>query len=245
MRDEHLLNATILRYDPKKFVPGVPVDALTPESGGSYDPSSADAPLKIFATGVRNAYDCCWHSNGHLYVPTNGSSAGGNAPAGGGALPIKNVSTAEDDWLFKIAPGKFHGHPNPTQGHFVLNGGNPTAAYDFAESFQYPVGTQPDPDYTPPAYSFGKHVSSNGVIEYVGNAFGGKLNHKLLVCRYNVGSDIIALTLDKDGNVIGDAFGFPGMSQLVNPLDITEDRRAGNLYVSEYGALRITLIRPQ
>ena len=56
--------------------------------------------------------------------------------------------------------------------------------------------------------------------------------------------DIIVLTLDKDGNVIGDAFGYPGLSQLVNPLDITQDRRNGNLYVSEYGALRITLLRP-
>ena len=244
MRSEHLLNATVLRLDLKKVTPGHPIDALTVDAGGWYDPRSADAPLTIYASGIRNAYRAIWHSNGHLYLPTNGSSAGGNAPAGNGAPPIKDVSTAEDDWLFKIVPGKFCGHPNPAQGHYVLNGGNPTAAYDFAEAIQYPVGTRPDADYVPPVYSFGKHVSADGAVEYMSNMFNGKLKHRLLVCRYNVGSDILALTLDKAGNVVSDAFGFPGTTQLVNPLDITEDRRNGDLYVSEYGALRITLLRP-
>lgn len=246
MRDEHLLTATILRLDTKKVTPGKPIDALTPERGGAYDPTSADAPLTIYATGIRNAYACRWHSNGKLYVPTNGSSAGGHTPAGGGAPPIKDVSTAEDDWLHRVTrAGQYCGHPNPTQNHYVLNGGNPTSAYDPFETFQYPVGTQPDSAYVRPAYSFGKHVSANGVIEYVGKAFGGKLNGALMVCRYNVGSDILVLTLDKAGNVTGDMFGIPGLSQLANPLDITEDRKTGNLYVSEYGALRITLMRPQ
>ena len=45
-----------------------------------YDPFAADAVVKIFATGQRNAYDLVWHSNGFLYVPTNGSAAGGNTP---------------------------------------------------------------------------------------------------------------------------------------------------------------------
>ena len=245
MRQEHLLNATVLRLDLKKVTPGQPVDALTVDAGGSYDPRSADAPLTIYASGIRNAYRAIWHSNGHLYLPTNGSSAGGNSPAGNGVPPIKDVSTAEDDWLFKIVPGKFCGHPNPSQGHYILNGGNPTAGYDFAEASQYPVGTQPDPDYVPAAYSFGKHASADGAVEYMSNTFGGKLKHKLLVCRYNVGSDILALTLDKNGNVVADTFGFPGATQLINPLDITEDRRNGNLYVSEYGAAsHHTLARP-
>ncbi|WP_223828042.1 CBM35 domain-containing protein [Vreelandella titanicae] len=45
-----------------------------------YNPFADDAVVKIFATGVRNAYDLVWHSNGNLYVPTNGSAAGGNVP---------------------------------------------------------------------------------------------------------------------------------------------------------------------
>ncbi len=243
-RIEHQLTATILRVDLNRVTPGQPIDVLTKDAGGNYDPIAPDAPLTIYATGVRNAYDACWHSNGHLYLPTNGSSAGGHTPPSPFASPLRDIPIAEDDWLFKIAPGKFHGHPNPFQNHYILNGGNPTAGYDFAEVSQYPVGTKPDPDFVPATYSFGKHVSADGIIEYTGSAFGGKLNHKLLVCRYNIGSDIIALTLDANGNVISDRFGILGLTNLVNPLDITEDRRSGNLYVSEYGALRITLFRP-
>lgn len=244
MRIEHLLTSAILRVDPRRVTPGKPLDALTPDVGGHYDPRAIDAPLTLYATGVRNAYDLVWHSNGHLYVPTNGSSAGGHTPAGGGAKPIRNVSIAEDDWLFRIAPGMFHGHPNPFQGHHVLNGGNPTAGYDFAEVPQYPVGTKPDPKFVPAAHDFGKHVSPNGIIEYRGEAFGGRLHRRLMVCRYNVGSDIIVLTLDKHGNVVREQFGLPGLSELTNPLDLTEDQRTGNLYVSEYGAMRLTLLRP-
>ena len=29
---------------------------------------------------MRNAYDLVWHSNGHLYVPTNGTAGGANTP---------------------------------------------------------------------------------------------------------------------------------------------------------------------
>lgn len=244
MRIEHLLTATVLRLDLSKVTPGAPINSLTPDAGGSYDPRSTGAPLTIFATGVRNAFSLVWHSNGHLYVPVNGSSAGGHTPASPDAPPVRDISIAEDDWLFRIAPGKYHGHPNPFQGHYILNGGNPTAEYDFAEVCQYPVGTQPDPNWTPAVYDFGKHVSANGVIEYTSSAFGGRFKGKLMVCRYNVGSDIIVLSLDANGNVVGEEFGIPGASELINPLDLCEDPRTGNIYVSEYGALRLTLLRP-
>ncbi|MCR2824566.1 malectin domain-containing carbohydrate-binding protein [Microbacterium sp. zg.Y909] len=45
-----------------------------------YNPYAADAPLKIYATGIRNAYDLTYHSNGHIYVATNGTAGGGNSP---------------------------------------------------------------------------------------------------------------------------------------------------------------------
>ncbi|MDD9205397.1 choice-of-anchor D domain-containing protein, partial [Georgenia sp. 10Sc9-8] len=48
--------------------------------GGTYDPFADDAPLEIYATGIRNAYDLVWHSSGNLYVPTNGTAGGGNSP---------------------------------------------------------------------------------------------------------------------------------------------------------------------
>ena len=80
--------------------------------------------------------------------------------------------------------------------------------------------------------------------EYKGDAFNGKLNHKLLICRYNWGSDLIAIGFDEKGNVISAQSGFVGMSNFESPLDVTEDLQTGNLYVSEYGAQKVTLLKP-
>jgi hypothetical protein len=239
-----LLNATILRLETAKWTPGHVIDAKTADGGGTYDPFAKDAPLTIYAYGVRLGFDNVWHSNGHLYVPTNGSAAGGNAPALANVSAIKDLPLDEDDWLFRIEKGKYYGHPNPQYKKLVLNGGNPTAGYDFAELPLYPVGTKPESDWQRAAYVFGRHVSADGVIEYKDVAFGGKLDKCLMVCRYNFGSDIIVLHLDAAGNIVGDDCKIPGLGGLTNPLDITEDPRSGNLYVSEYGAQCITLLRP-
>ena len=242
-RPERVLSATILRLDVANTCDS-PIDAKTADGGGGYDPEEAGAPLTVYADGARLAYDLLWHSNGHLYAPVNGSSAGGNTPAGHGAPALQNVPTSQHDWLFKIRPGRYYGHPNPQRGHYVLNGGNPTAGNDPAEVPLYPVGTRPDLDWDPPVYDFGDHVSPNGIIEYNGSVFGGRLKNKLLVCRYNAGSDILCLSLDDEGNVKSVQAGIPGLTGLTNPLDLTEDVRTGCIYVAEYGARRVTLLRP-
>jgi hypothetical protein len=219
----------------------LPLDAKTPDGGGRYDPFAPEAPLTVYAAGVRLAYDLVWADDGHLYVPTNGSAAGGNAP---GPRPLLRIPTSEDDWLFRIVPGKYFGHPNPQQGHFILNGGNPTSGYDFAETPLYAVGTLPDPNWVPAVHSFGKHVSADGIIQYKGSAFGGALRGKLLVCRYNVPGDLGVLQINDDGSITPATTRITGFTDLSNPLDLCEHPRAGWLYVSEYGARRITLLRP-
>ncbi len=39
-----------------------------------YDPLRPDAPVQVYATESRNAYDLCWHSGGHLFAATNQNS---------------------------------------------------------------------------------------------------------------------------------------------------------------------------
>jgi glucose/arabinose dehydrogenase len=244
MRAEHLLNATILRLDIQHWTPGHVIDAKTKDAGGTYDPLAAGAPLTIYAYGVRLGYDLLWHSNGHLYVAVNGSAAGGNTPAHGNLKALKDIPLDEDDWLFSIQKGKFYGHPNPVYHRYVLNGGNPTAGYDFAEMPLYPVGTQPEADWRRATYVFGRHTSPDGMLEYKDVSFGGKLDKTIMVCRYNFGGDILVLHLNQSGGVDSDDCTIPGLGNLTNPLDITEDKTNGNLYVSEYGAQRISLLRP-
>jgi len=54
------------------------------------------------------------------------------------------------------------------------------------------VDTQPDPNYKGFAYDFGRNRSTNGVIEYKSDTFGGALKNKLLVVEYSGGDDILA-----------------------------------------------------
>ena len=57
-----------------------PLNVLTPDAGGTYNPFASGAPLIIYATGVRNAFSLIFTANGDLLAVNNGSSAGGNAP---------------------------------------------------------------------------------------------------------------------------------------------------------------------
>ncbi|MGB7156696.1 MAG: choice-of-anchor D domain-containing protein [Tepidisphaeraceae bacterium] len=269
LREEHALNSAVLVADPKALVrrrkDGFgPLNVKSAE-GGTFDPFAPGMPLGLYATGLRNAYDLVWHSNGQLYVPTNGSAGGGatpgtpsapfstnrridfpsNGPFTGPDVPaIDRVNEAQDDFLFRVAQGGYYGHPNASRNEYVLNGGNPTAGVDPNEVAGYPVGTLPDRNYRGSAYTFGKNVSPNGAIEYRSAEFGGKLQGKLLVVRYSGGDDVVALNLDAQGNVTGAQTGITGLTHLVDPLDLIEDRRNGNMYVVEFGANRITLLRP-
>ena len=253
MRPEHLLTAAVLRLDVSK-VAKPPLDAKTGD-GGAYDPGAPGAPLTVFATGVRNSYDLLWHSNGKLYAPMNASAAGGNTPAPPlppgackhDAVPaLANVRRTLDDYLALIEPGGYYGHPNPLRGEYVLNGGNPTAGADPAEIPEYPVGITPQRRWRRPAYTFGKNLSPTGAIEYQnGSAFGGALRGKMLVCRYSGGDDVLVLSLGSQGEVTEAVSGVDGLTRLLDPLDLVEDPRTGNVYVAEFQPKRLTLLRPR
>ncbi|PSR54645.1 hypothetical protein AHMF7605_14575 [Adhaeribacter arboris] len=266
-RAERLLNAAVLRLDINKAQSqGLPVNVKTQE-GGSYNPYSSNAPLTLYATGIRNAYDLVWHSNGSLYVPANGSAAGGNTPALPSGTKWSNGQTYSkasvpamfdvrqtmSDYLFRVVKGGYYGHPNTLRHEYILNGGNPTSNTDPGEVVAYKVGTPKEPNYRGYIYNFGLNISPNGAIEYRSNAFGGKLRGRMLVCRFSGGDDLIVLTPSTSNpNSISAIEGIqvPGLRRpFSNPLDVIEDVKTGNLYLSEYydgngdGQPRITLLK--
>ncbi len=270
-RAEHLLNAAVLKFDPALWDATVngPLDVHT-EDADPYDPFAAGAALTIYATGVRNAYDLLWHSNGHLYVPTNGSASGGNTPATpaippGGLLPridedVNGPYTGPDvpglngvgtqrDWLFRVVEGGYYGHPNPTRNEYVMNGGNPTGGTDPAQVNEYPVGTLPDRNYRGFAFDFGLNRSPNGVIEYQYGGFGGALVGKLLVVRFSSGDDIIVLEPGLSGDIVSSNDAIASFDGFDDPLDLVENPVNGHIYVSQFdrsgGNGTITLLRPQ
>lgn len=251
MRPEHILTSAILRFDPTKRANEWPIDVQT-DDGKHYDPRSDDAPLTIYATGVRSAYDVLWHSSGHLYTGVNGAASGGATPprpSRDGVPPLAAIDPVDftcDDVLLDVRKGGYYGAPNPSRGEIVLNGGNPTDGEDPCEFPPYPVGTLPEPTWLKPAFSFGKSVSPNGLIEYHAPAgFGAAIDHAILVTRYSAGDDIVALQLDADGRVKAQITGIDGFGSFRDPLDLAEDVTNGNLYVAEFGGQQITLLRPK
>jgi len=228
-------------------------------SDGTYNPYGTASPLTIYASGVRNAYDLVWHSNGQLYIPTNGSGGGGNSPASVMATRRPNGTfyncpvikstkgvKVQDDWLFRVNPDNpvgYFGHPNPLRGEYVINRG-------FADNPLYSPAVVADSNYRA-AYDFGLNHSPNGVLEYKSNNFNGALKGKLLVCRFSGGGDIVVMepgsvtntTYENNDDHIYDIIkvttgssnsGLISMSGFTNPLDIVEDITNGNLYVAEF-----------
>ena len=264
-RKEHLLSAAVLRLDLGLLPPALPLDATTVGDGGSYDPFAVGAPLTIYASGVRNSFDLVWHSNGHLYAPTNGSAAYGNAPATPATLPavcasrrvdgtpytgpavpaISNNPQPETDWVYDLKQHRYYGHPNPTRCEWALDNGNPTGLIDPFQVEAYDVGVAADRNYDlADIYDAGLHASADGAIEYKGTAFGGKLDGKLLVVRYSNGQDVMSFDVAASGALSNRRTGITGLTGFRQPVDIAEDTATGNLYVSQLGSQKITLLRP-
>ncbi|MDP9292561.1 MAG: Ig-like domain-containing protein [Verrucomicrobiota bacterium] len=265
-RSEHVLNAAILQIDPRRTT-GLPINVQSEnytlpdgtQTFGNYDPNAVGAPVKVYASGLRNAFDLVWHTNGFLYAPTNGGASGGNTPASPpGRSPVvpavANAATA-DDYLFRVQQGGYYGHPNSTRNEYVMNGGNPTSGQDMAEVVAsgtnngYPVGIFPEATYRGYAYDFGRNRSPDGAIEYKSNTFGGLLKGKLLVVEYSAGDDVLAITPSADGDVHDLSAVTQLASGFSDPLDIIEDTTNGNLYVTELindglSGGRITLLKP-
>jgi hypothetical protein len=283
-RNETLLAGAILRFDFTKWAEvNWPLNTLTTNSlatinaapansilmnDGTYNPYAANSPLTIYASGLRNPYDMVWHSNGEIYIPTNGTAGGSNTPAsvagtrrpdgtfysnvaGSNYPPIPATigNEVQRDWLFQVNPAlplKYYGHPNPLRGEYVMNRGNLDVA-------KYPASIVADINYAGAAFDFGFNRSPNGAIEYKSSSFDGVLKGKILVARFSGGSDIIALEPGgSNKKIIHDYVGLPGFSGFDNPLDIVEHPGSGNLYVSQYdqdkypniGIAGIILLKP-
>jgi Bacterial Ig-like domain len=270
-RPEDLLSAAVLRLDPAKLPAALPLDVTTAEGGGGYNPYSPDAPLTLHATGVRNAFDLVWHSNGNLYVPTNGSAANSNVPGTPDPLPIECSTTRPDlgtngpwtytgtrsnriapnptdqtDWVYNVHQGGYYGHPNPRRCEYISHGGNPTSGSDPWQEPNYTVGVQPDRNFrADDVYDAGLHASADGTIEYKSDVFGSALKGKLLVIRFSAGKDIAVMDPSgPNGKIVSTILGVTGFTGFNNPLDLVQDPATGYIWVSELGGSRITLLRP-
>ncbi len=236
---ESLLSAAVIVADVRnpKFNSGkLPCDVTT-AAPISYDPRRSDAPVRLYATGLRNALGLCWHSSGHLFTATNANSIGGGVttPKTEG---IPAITAMPHEALCRVVPGKYYGHPNPSRGEFVLLGGNPTAQKDPWEIPAYPVGIKPEKHFDPTLlYDLrpGGGNSPNGMCEYTAD---GPLKGRLLIAYFSGGRCVQSFAIDKTGTVTDERplVGPDGKVLRFNqPLDLCIHPQTGRLYVAVFG----------
>ncbi len=207
----------------------------TPE--GAFAPAPCD--VQPFATGLRNMYDFTFHTNGFIYGPDNGLGVAGSYPPQpaspctgfGSTVPYNEGGHnpgPQPDILLKIEQGFYYGHPNPSRNECVYRNGS------------YQKVSAP-PNYQTPIFTLGSHTSSNGTIEYRGNAFDGELRGQILIVNYSAGDDITRIKLAPDGRAVLEkrqlATGFN------DPLALAEGPD-GTIYVGEFGGGKVTALIP-
>ncbi|MEL6814720.1 MAG: hypothetical protein AAFP03_07890 [Cyanobacteria bacterium J06598_3] len=216
----------------------------------------ADAPLRIYADGLRNHYDLAITQSGQLYTVDNGSNnnLGGEPIVGSDGQATNqpnNSGPGDPEPLFLLQDGGYYGHPNPARSNQDLawvvydDSGNPdgaiapnTAANLSAlvpSSLAIQDGFLIDPSkFTGNANRLAQSgvrversspqsnalatlgSSSNGLVEYTGNAFDGALNGALLVTQFN--GNVTALNLNNAGNGLAPLIG-PGNDGLLGTSD--------------------------
>lgn len=206
----------------------------------NYDPYATNAPLKLYATGFREMYRPCWHSNGNLYggVNQNDGTGRSDTPSAPGVPSLFSVFPDED--LVRIVEGGYYGHPNPSRKQFVLLGGNPTAGVDPWEVPEYPVGIQPDPAFQPANLIFNlkaiNGTSADGCAEYT---LPGPLKGRLLVCFFEGTHTLHTFAFDAKGSTVTDNRPIVDESneslKFTQPIDVTV-HPSGSIYVADFGS---------
>jgi glucose/arabinose dehydrogenase/N-acetylneuraminic acid mutarotase len=232
-RAEQPLSAALLVADVKAS--GFDGTCALPE--GSYGP--APCGVTTYATGLRNSYDFVHHSNGSIYATDNGLGVTGSYPPRPTAPCTGYGSTTsytqggnnpgiQPDLLLRVVQNKYYGHPNAYRNECVYKDG----------SYQNVAAPA---SYVAPLYNLGMNHSSDGIIEYTSNVFGGALKGELLIANYSVGDDITRIRLSADGRSVVEA------KQLIggfnNPLPLAQGPD-GTIYVGEHGGDKVTVLRP-
>ena len=129
--------------------------------------------VSVYASGLRNAYDLVLSTNGTIYATENSANGGFGAQSTGAdtQVPFDAGRTIFDE-LNIIEEGNYYGQPNRSRGED-----------DPRQNIYYYYDDPSNADYTAPIAEFTS--STNGIIEYRSNTFGGQLKGNLIAQRWN------------------------------------------------------------
>jgi hypothetical protein len=211
-------------------------------------------PVQVHAPGFRNAYDLVITTTGNrvgkMYVPDNGPNTGwGDTPAGEGTPNCTNAlvgqtQSGSNDALHLVTPGYYGGHPNPTRGNAnnTWNGQSPVLSSNPVECEFRASKTN-----ATTALSLLPN-SSNGIVEYTADNFGGDLYGDLIIASYQA-RKIVRISLNSNGSSVtlrDDNLAV--YSQPARPLDITtmgpDQAFPGTLWIADLSTNLIRVMEP-
>ncbi|PXF47087.1 Malectin-A [Gracilariopsis chorda] len=157
---------------------------------------------KVYASGLRNTFGMTVHTNGKLYATDNGPNKNfGDFSTNcfGGSKSSGSMPSVLKDKLYLIEPGKYHGHPNLNR----------------KECVPYP------PSAVQPLIS-NLQSSSNGIVEYRSNTFGGAIKGDLFISKFTGQHEgrVSQVKVGSNGKNIGYApifLGFSGLNVVEGP----------------------------
>ncbi len=144
---------------------------------------SGGTGVRTFVSGLRNAFDLVWATNGRLYGTDNGPNDGFGAASLG--ANVSGPEPAAMDKVLLLGRGRYYGHANRSRGRI-----------DPRENYYRGVWDSPGAAwYTPPLVDLPS--SKDGIDEYRATTFGGAMRGALLVQEWN--ENLAALKLSADG----------------------------------------------
>lgn len=229
--------------DPARPGAADPGDPFGGAGGANQARLVADSPVTVYAPGFRNPYDIVLTAAGRLYTIDNGANPGwGDAPEPAGGRCTNEPRPGgerQDDTLHYIdAAGYYGGHPNPTRANpaNLFAGQSPVRTAHPVEC-EFRPGKKSGALTTFPA-------STNGLVEYRSNAFGGTLAGSLLAAGFD--NRIYRVRLRSDGGLARKEILFDDVRQV--PLDVTAqaDGEAfpGTVWVGDITDGSITVFEP-
>lgn len=156
------------------------------QNDGAFANLIGGSGIRVFASGLRNAFDVVWGTNGFLYATENGPNVGF------GKASLSESTEAGDpntmDKVLLLGKNHYYGHANRNRGRFEPR-----------ENRYYSPWAVANPElYTQPLIELPS--SKDGIDEYRANTFGGSLRGSLLVQEWN--GFLSALKLSADGRSV-------------------------------------------
>ncbi len=183
-RDETPLSSAILEINLSK--PGFNGSITYDQTVDLHVANQVSGDVSVFVSGMRNPYRVELHTNGNLYGTDNGpgfSNGVASIDCNTNASQAFNNMVTPDE-LNLLVRGRYYGHPNRNRGRFDTR------------QCTYWNSSQPDlqPQHTAPISIMS--ASTDGILEYRSNTFGGQLRGDLILSKLKGNVQRVVLSAD-------------------------------------------------